>query len=146
MITWLPLLLGTVAPLLLVFALWTILRMLTISVEDEEVVALSTCAALRDEGWDAIYSTDAASALQNFSSRTFCAAIVDVGLPDMDGNDLISELRAREPRLPIVICTGFDSHVIPSELQDDPRICVITKPYDEPLLLEKLNTLGVRAH
>lgn len=38
MITWLPLVLGTVAPLLLVFALWTLLRMLTISVEDEEVV------------------------------------------------------------------------------------------------------------
>lgn len=38
MITWLPLLLGAAAPLVIVFTLWTIVQMLTVSVEDEEVL------------------------------------------------------------------------------------------------------------
>ena len=38
MINWLPLLVGMATPLLVVFGLWSVLRMLTVCVEDEEVV------------------------------------------------------------------------------------------------------------
>jgi two-component system capsular synthesis sensor histidine kinase RcsC len=120
-------------------------RSTVLIVEDEELVAMSARSALQEVGLDAIYVTAGIEALRIFSSRPFCAAIIDVGLPDMDGQELAYQLRARDSSLPIVVCTGFDATQYETEFRNDPRVRVIGKPFDEPQLFEQLELLGVRA-
>lgn len=121
----------------------TAIRSTVLIVEDEELVAMSARNALQDVGLDAIYVTAGIEALRVFSSGSFCAAIIDVGLPDMDGQALAYELRARDSSLPIVVCTGFDATQYEAEFRDDPRVRVIGKPFDEPQLFEQLEHLGI---
>jgi two-component system NtrC family response regulator len=50
-------------------------------------------------------------ALQLMRDRHYDLAVVDLGLPDIDGGDLIQELHAIAPEMMIVIMSG-DNHRI----------------------------------
>jgi DNA-binding response OmpR family regulator len=56
------------------------------------------------------------------------AAIVDMGLPDGDGESLVADLRAALPNLPIVITSGRG----PDEIRPgtDRLLAVVAKPYE----------------
>jgi len=64
---------------------------------------------LSSTGHDVVVAADAANALELLGSQTFDAAIIDIGLPDLDGHTLArltrERLGARTPRL--VALTGY---------------------------------------
>jgi CheY-like chemotaxis protein len=85
----------------------------------------------------------AAEALQLIQSLgpTLVAAIIDVGLPDTPGDQLVAQIRATLPELPIVIATGFSESEFDRRFQDDARVQVIGKPFDAPQLWSVLGAL-----
>lgn len=72
------------------------------------------------------------------------AAIIDLGLPDRRGDQLIAEIRRLRPRLPIILATGFADENIRREFSGDPLLRIMTKPFKPELLLATLSGLGVR--
>jgi DNA-binding response OmpR family regulator len=112
-------------------------------VEDEELVAMSTRIGLEDVGITCVCVTDTTQALSAFSASSFTAAIIDVGLPGLSGDELARRLRKTSPTLPILLCTGFEAATYATAFQDDLYIRVIEKPFTEPQLLQQLDTLGV---
>lgn len=61
---------------------------------------------------------DGASALAMAKAVGVAAAIIDMGLPDSNGDHVARELRARYPRLPILICTGYDTAALETATKD----------------------------
>jgi DNA-binding response OmpR family regulator len=114
-------------------------------VEDEEVIALSLRDSLRDAGFDVQLFSDATAVLPSIGRITIAAAIIDVGLPGMRGDDLARHCRARLPALPIVLTTGYDERRYASAVASDTRLAVLGKPFDIPRLLIRLEELGVYA-
>jgi DNA-binding response OmpR family regulator len=112
-------------------------------VEDEELVALSVRIALSEVGVNAVCAASAEQARLLLSAMTFSGAIIDVGLPDVRGDQLAREFRLLKPTLPILLCTGFDAANYAVGFQDDPCVRVIEKPYDEPYLFAQLRLLGI---
>ena len=51
---------------------------------------------------------DGPAALEVIARTAIDAAIVDLTMPRMNGAEVIAAMRARQPRLRIVLCTGFD--------------------------------------
>jgi two-component system catabolic regulation response regulator CreB len=74
-------------------------------VEDEPGIADTIRYALVTEGFDAEVFPLAATALAALEKGGFALAIVDVGLPDMNGFDLFREIRSRAP-LPVIFVTA----------------------------------------
>ena len=72
------------------------------------------------------------------------AVVVDVGLPDLRGDVMVSELRAIYPYLPVVIASGYDRASIIRRFTGQHGIEFLHKPFTLEELREALARVGVR--
>lgn len=98
-------------------------------VDDEQRVRSVLSKLLRLKGHTVEQASSGAEALAMIENDTFDIVFTDHGMPAMNGHQLASALRRRQPRLPIVLVTG-DSEV---EATKDVNT-VLSKPF-------KLNAL-----
>ncbi|HKR33410.1 MAG TPA: response regulator [Steroidobacteraceae bacterium] len=112
-------------------------------VEDEIVVSFFIRTLFEERGLRVAVASTAAEALQLIETLgpKLSAAIIDVGLPDTPGDQLVEPIRAVMPGLPIVIATGFSETEFGRRFQNDERLRVIGKPFDAPLLWSVLSGL-----
>ena len=78
-------------------------------VEDEARIASFLRKGLTASGFVTEVAADGGQALRLLRSREFDLMVLDLGLPDMDGFDLLDELRQGDQWLPVVILTARDS-------------------------------------
>lgn len=83
------------------------LRILVI--EDEPRFREAISCLLEQQGIGADYAETGANALRAAAANEYQSCIVDLGLPDLDGEEVIRKLRERAPTLPIVVMTIMDS-------------------------------------
>jgi two-component system, OmpR family, copper resistance phosphate regulon response regulator CusR len=77
--------------------------------EDESRIASFLEKGLRANGFTTVVASDGPQALQLASSGEFDLLILDLGLPGIDGLDVLSALRRQGESLPVVILTARDS-------------------------------------
>lgn len=77
-------------------------------VEDEPVVRGLLCEILGDS-YECVAVGSAEEGLKLLSEAIFDAAITDVKLPGMDGEEFLHAAHELAPRLPVVVITGADS-------------------------------------
>jgi PAS domain S-box-containing protein len=75
-------------------------------VEDDPTYAENLTEILALEGYDSERARNAAEARALAESRPFDVALVDLGLPDARGNDLVADLKTRVPHLLAIVLTG----------------------------------------
>jgi two-component system, OmpR family, copper resistance phosphate regulon response regulator CusR len=75
-------------------------------VEDESRIASFLEKGLRSNGFSTQVASDGESALGLARAGSFDLVILDLGLPGMDGFDVLRELRDRDTRLPVIILTA----------------------------------------
>jgi FixJ family two-component response regulator len=76
-------------------------------VDDEPNVRLSYRVTLETEGLAVCEADCAARALEQFETHHFDLAILDMRIPEMDGLDLLAEMRNRGLKTPTVIITAY---------------------------------------
>jgi FixJ family two-component response regulator len=76
-------------------------------VDDEPNVRLSYRIALETEGLLVSEADCGAKALEQFDANHFDLAILDMRMPEMDGLDLLEEMRKRGLNTPTVIITAY---------------------------------------
>lgn len=115
-------------------------------VEDEFLVRMFAVDALEDAGFRVIEAGTAAEALHALRGASdIRAAVIDMGLPDLPGDQLAAEIQALRSDLPIVIASGLSGRELREKFAGNPRIAILVKPYTAPLLLEVLAGFGVAA-
>ena len=119
-------------------------------VEDEEAISLFWSYCLREAGFEVQVFSDATGVLEflggSARARTqLAAAIVDIGLPGVQGDELARHCRDLLPMLPIILATGYDERRFASVIAADPLLCILGKPFDTPRLLMRLEQFGVYA-
>jgi two-component system copper resistance phosphate regulon response regulator CusR len=78
-------------------------------VEDEARIASFVDKGLRANGFSTAVAADGAEALALSSTTDFDLLILDLGLPDRDGLEVMEDLRRTKPQLPVIILTARDS-------------------------------------
>ncbi len=78
-------------------------------VEDEARIASFVEKGLRANGFATEIASDGEEALARMRVGTFDLVILDLGLPDRDGLDVLRDLRVHQAGLPVVILTARDS-------------------------------------
>jgi len=103
-------------------------------VDDEDSLTDLLSMALRYEGWDVRIASDGAAALSTIREFTPDVVVLDIMLPDIDGVQVLSRLRADGMQTPILFLTAKDSL--------DDRIAGLTVGGDDyvtkPFSLEEL--------
>jgi CheY-like chemotaxis protein len=112
-------------------------------VEDEIVVSFFIRTLFEERGRRVAVAETAAEALRLIETlgADLGAAIIDIGLPDTPGDQLVASIRAVLPELPVVIATGFSESEFDRRFQADERVRVIGKPFDAPQLWSVLGSL-----
>ena len=77
--------------------------------EDEERISSFLEKGLRAAGYSTTVARDGVSALVKALSGEIDLLILDIGLPDKDGFEVLRDIRARDRELPVVILTARDA-------------------------------------
>ena len=78
-------------------------------VEDTSRLAASLARGLTEEGFAVDVAATGAAALARIERRDVDAMVLDLGLPDMDGLDVLARARASGLVLPILVLTARDA-------------------------------------
>jgi CheY-like chemotaxis protein len=114
-------------------------------IEDEALVRMFVVDQLNDLGFDVIDAANAAEGLRAARNhQQLDVAIVDRGLPDRDGIDVVAELRTQLPSLPVIVASGYSDLREHESLRNDASIRFMSKPYDVDALTTALRALHVR--
>ena len=114
-------------------------------VEDETLVAMIAEEILMSIGFEPVCVDTCALALDQLQNSAFSVAVIDVGLPDMRGDDLCARVRREYPDLGVVLASGYDEGDLRRRFTGDSRVAVLGKPYSERDLREAIASLGPRA-
>ncbi|MEA1871692.1 MAG: response regulator, partial [Candidatus Bipolaricaulota bacterium] len=79
-------------------------------VDDEKELVDTVADYLRQAGYRPIKAYDGQSALAAFQEKVPALAILDLGLPDMDGLDLAKEIR-RQSQVPFIMLTARSQEI-----------------------------------
>ncbi len=102
-------------------------RPLILIVEDEPQIRRFVCAALEDEG-RVVEAGSAAAALEAFTGPAPALAIIDLGLPDRDGVELIRELRGWT-QVPVLVLSARSAEAEKVAALDAGADDYLTKPF-----------------
>ncbi|EHL97800.1 response regulator receiver domain protein [Acetobacteraceae bacterium AT-5844] len=114
-------------------------------VEDETVVRMVTVAMLEDMGFRAeeAANANAAIACLNPARGRPRAVLLDINVPGAQGRDMVSEIRAVWPDLPVVIASGADPEELRLRFRGRQQIDILPKPYANAELRDALGRLGL---
>ena len=100
-------------------------------VEDEPLIQMLAVDFLEEAGLKVDTAGSAREALNKLAlvSGGFAAVIVDIGLPDRSGDDLVREIRSMHSSLPIVVATGKGAKDVDNMFQGMKYVAFLGKPY-----------------
>lgn len=111
-------------------------------VDDEEEFVSTLVQRLRKRGWSSEGVLTGGAAIAKAVDCDFGVVLLDMRLPDMDGGQVLQEIKKIRPDSRVVILTG---HASASEGEEGIRngaFDYLIKPVEFETLLEKLRTAG----
>jgi signal transduction histidine kinase/DNA-binding response OmpR family regulator len=115
-------------------------------VDDEVLLRMLVVDALVEAGLqvdEAGTCQDALAKIRN-ADDTLIGAIIDLGLPDRPGDELVADIRTLRPTLPIVLATGYADADVRRRFAGDAFVRIMGKPFDPNALAATLAGLGLR--
>jgi len=112
-------------------------------VEDNALVRQALALNLEDFGFAIVEADSVRTALARMAEHgpDIAAAVIDLGLPDGQGDALLGDLRMLHPGLPAVIATGSDSRDVARRLAGSGAVAVAEKPYQAEAIVGLLHGL-----
>ena len=117
-------------------------------VEDEKEIADTLCYALNSAGMQIRWVTNGVDALAALSTQTYDLCILDVGLPDYNGFELLKELRGnpgKNQNVPLIFLTARSEEIdriIGLEIGADDYVC---KPFSPREVVARVKVIIKRA-
>ena len=114
--------------------------------EDDPLLGDGLRAGLRLAGFQVDWVRDGRAAERELRAEPYAAAVLDLGLPLLDGLDVLASVRAAGVRTPVLVLTARDA--VPERIRgldlgaDD----YVIKPVDLAELAARLRALVRRAH
>jgi PAS domain S-box-containing protein len=109
-------------------------------VEDEKGIKLVAKTLLEILGFTVIEASNGKEALELYQKYVADITLVltDMGMPIMNGYELVHELKKLNPVLPIIISSGFGDVAVSSHIAPEDIAGIISKPYTFGMLRDVL--------
>ena len=101
-------------------------------VDDEASIRTVVQRAFIKLGYEVISACDGESALLRYSGEEgndVHLAVLDIGMPGMGGWECLKQLRAINPKLPVLLTTGYGGQELLERARQEGAAGLITKPY-----------------
>ena len=111
-------------------------------VDDEPVLADFVATGARESGYDPILTSDDEQFRAEFLAARPDMVVLDLGMPGMDGIELLRFLAEQRFQAPVLIISGFDRRVLESAFRlGEAHGLTMVGPLEKPVRLEALETL-----
>ena len=111
-------------------------------IDDEPSLAEFVAVAARHCGYEPVVTADDGQFRSEFQKERPHAAVLDLGMPGMDGVELLRFLAEQEFRSPVLIISGFDRRVLESAFRLGEALgLTMAGPLEKPVRLEELESL-----
>nr|HEX4316754.1 response regulator transcription factor [Kofleriaceae bacterium] len=114
-------------------------------VEDSPQLAASIAEGLKDDGYLVDILDTAAKGIARGSRRDFDLMILDLGLPDRDGMDVLRALREARVHVPVLVLTARDAVEARVAALDSGADDYLVKPFAFAELMARIGALTRRA-
>jgi len=113
--------------------------------EDDTLLGDGLRAGLRQAGFQVDWVRDGLAAERELRAQAYAAAVLDLGLPGMDGMDVLASVRRAGITLPVLVLTARDA--VPDRIKglDTGADDYVVKPVDLDELAARLRALVRRA-
>lgn len=115
-------------------------------VEDDAMIGESIQIALGSEGITVDWLRDGTAAGVALGTHAYDAMLLDLGLPQQDGIDVLRELRAHGNGIPVLVVTARDTVAQRVQGLNAGADDYLVKPFDLEELIARLRALVRRAH
>jgi len=112
-----------------------------IVVDDDERLCRGLARMLEGFGCRVRRATDGELGLQLLHQETPDLMILDLVMPDMNGVQVLEELRRTHPALPVVVVTGFPDGELMQEASRYAPVMVLAKPVEAQLLMRTVQVV-----
>ena len=105
--------------------------------DDEQVVRDVACAILERAGYDVVRADDGDEAVAQFIERShdIDAVLLDLMMPARSGAEVLRELRAIRPGLPVVVSSGYTADALDGTEEAVGEVLFVQKPYSSAQLV-----------
>jgi DNA-binding response OmpR family regulator len=111
-------------------------------IDDEPALAEFVANAARESGFDPIITSDDGLFRRRFREERPDAVALDLGMPRMDGVELLRFLSDERFDRPVLIISGFDRRVLESAFRLGEALGLkMVGPLEKPVRLEELENL-----
>lgn len=100
-------------------------------VESEPMIRDSIVRLLQRWGHQVTQAKGGVEALHVFAPETFDAVLCDQGMPDMNGWEVLAQIKASDPQTPTILMTGWGRQYSDEEANDRGVDFLIEKPFDQ---------------
>jgi DNA-binding response OmpR family regulator len=118
-------------------------------IDDEPVLADFLASAATEAGFEPVITSEDQQFRDEFLAARPDMVALDLGMPGMDGVELIRFLAEQDYRSPVLIVSGFDRRVLESAFRLGEALGLsMAGPLEKPVRLERLETLlnELKAH
>ncbi|MBI2394298.1 MAG: response regulator [Deltaproteobacteria bacterium] len=114
-------------------------------VDDDDLVRRSTATVLESLGYSVLHARDGESAVRRFQTdrEAIGWVLMDLTMPRMDGYSAFLELRAIDPSVTVVLCSGWTETEIARRFAACAPAGFLPKPFTTAELVELLRRLGL---
>ncbi len=109
-------------------------------IDDEVEFASTLCERLRLRGIDAEDVHSGTEGLKKTVEITPDIVILDLKMPDMNGIDVLAQIKKHDPGIEVIMLTGHGSGAAGMQAMEKGAISYIMKPVDFNELLEEINS------
>lgn len=109
-------------------------------VEDDNQIRNFIKFSLKSQGYECIEASTGKEAMNLIATSNISAIILDLGLPDMEGVDIIKEVRSFS-NIPIIVVSAHDQDHDKVEALDAGADDYLTKPFSIKELLARIRVL-----
>ena len=111
-------------------------------IDDEPALADVLAIAARETGFDPVITSEDQQFRDEFIAERPDMVALDLGMPGMDGVELLRFLASQDYRSPVLIVSGFDRRVLESAFRLGEALgLTMAGPLEKPARLEEVEAL-----
>lgn len=99
-------------------------------VDDDDLIRSLFKETLEEQGHNVVVASNSAKGIECVKRWDFDLVFLDLKMPDMDGAELLKQLRSIKPRLPVTIITGYPGSEMMERAFKQGPFGVMDKPFD----------------
>jgi len=112
---------------------------LVLVVDDEKSFRNTTRAFLESETYRVATAENGEKALELARRELPDLVLLDLVMPGMSGVDVLKELHAMDPDLPVVVVTAYPDGELMAEALSYPPVTLLPKPVEKPTLIRTVH-------